>query len=368
MQPEENTFWNKESAQYFYKRIHTGDNMTDHELYQTLRERQNCRNNLLVTEISGACAGKKYFFSDGKLLAGDEKLPEEMQELFRQTAQSSILDIHGVRYFAECLKRPAHLVICGGGHVAQQVLLLAGKVGFSVTVVEDRLSFADEARKNGADQVICDSFASGLGRVTGNDDTYFLVMTRGHRYDKECLEEIFRKKSCYIGMMSSRGRAALLKKQMTEEGISPALLEEIATPVGLPIHAETPEEIAVSIVAELISRKNSLLKTSGYDEELMRYLTGEKEPESARVLATIIRRRGSAPRSTGTKMLVLEDGRIIGTIGGGCMENEVRLACLHMMREGQTAKCITVDMSPYQAEEEGLVCGGTIEVFLEVIK
>ena len=114
-------------------------------------------------------------------------------------------------------------------------------------------------------------------------------------------------------MMASRGRAALLKKQMEEEGTDWKLLDEIHTPVGMPINAETPEEIAISIVSELIHEKNSLRKTSGYKKELMEYLTGRKKAENGMALATIIERRGSAPREIGTKMLVLADGTLVGT-------------------------------------------------------
>jgi len=177
-----------------------------------------------------------------------------------------------------------------------------------------------------------------------------------------------KKPYAYVGMMASRGRSALLKKQMEEDGFDRKVLDEIHTPVGLDIHAETPEEIAVSIVSELIKEKNSVRKTSGYDAELLDYLTGEKEPDTKKALATIVARRGSAPRGIGTKMLVLEDGRIIGTIGGGCMESEVQHLCLRMLHEESAqGQIFTVDMTASQAEEEGLVCGGTIQVFMEVI-
>ena len=154
--------------------------------------------------------------------------------------------------------------------------------------------------------------------------------------------------------------------QMEEDGFDRAALDGIHTPVGLSIHAETPEEIAVSIVAELIQTKNQTKKTSGYDPLLMEYLTGAKETDQPKILATIIARRGSAPRSIGTKMLVLGDGRIIGTIGGGCMESEVQHQCLRLLHEeNEMTRIIHADMTVAQAEDEGMVCGGTIDVFLE---
>lgn len=349
------------------------------ELYKVLEEDQQ-KNNFLVTVIEGEGTGSRYFLGNGELLAQcqrgqtkDQKTlspwdSEAEKQSLQNLEQSGIVESENRRFFAEALKQPAHLVICGAGHVAQQVILLAVKVGFKVTVLEDRVSFAGEARRAGADEVICDSFEHALEQIPGSADTYFLVVTRGHRYDRVCLDAILKKPHCYVGMMASRGRSALLKKQMEEEGVSRSLLDEIHTPVGLKINAETPEEIAVSIVSELIKEKNSIRKTSGYDAELMSYLTGEKEPDTKKALATIIARRGSAPRGVGTKMLVLADGRIIGTIGGGCMESEVQHLCLRMLHEENAeGQIFTVDMTASQAEEEGLVCGGTIQVFLEVL-
>ena len=235
-----------------------------------------------------------------------------------------------------------------------------------MTVLEDRPYFADRAREAGADLVLCDAFEKSLQGIAGTPDTYFLVVTRGHRFDRACLEQILKKPYAYVGMMASRGRSALLKKQMAGDGFDRKALDEMYTPVGLSIHAETPEEIAVSIVAELIQIKNQTKKTAGYDSLLMEYLTGVKEPGQPKVLATIIARRGSAPRSIGTKMLVLGDGRIIGTIGGGCMESEVQHQCLRLLREeNEKSRIVCADMTVSQAEDEGMVCGGTIDVFLE---
>ena len=340
------------------------------ELYKKMDENLQCKNNLLATVLEGTDTGNRYFFSEGELLGqtGSSELSEELKSQITETSQSGIYEIAGKKFFIEHLKQPAHLVICGAGHVAQQVILLAAKVGFDITVLEDRVSFAGEARRAGADRVICDNFEDALKQIPGSEDTYFLVVTRGHRYDRECLEAILKKRYAYVGMMASRGRSALLKKQMAEDGFDRKALDEIHTPVGLPINAETPEEIAVSIVSELIREKNHIKKTSGYDSELMGYLTGKSEPGMKRALATIISRRGSAPRGVGTKMLVLEDGRIIGTIGGGCMESEVQHLCLRMLHEEHAkGQIFTVDMTASQAEEEGLVCGGTIRVFLEVV-
>lgn len=338
------------------------------ELYKIINENLQQKSNLLATVLEGEVAGTRYFWVDGELLGytGTGEVNEELKTQITETPQSGIYEIEGQKFFIEHLKRQAHLVICGGGHVSQQVIKLAGKVGFHVTVLEDRPYFADRAREAGADLVLCDAFEKSLQGIAGTPDTYFLVVTRGHRFDRACLEQILKKPYAYVGMMASRGRSALLKKQMAGDGFDRKALDEMHTPVGLSIYAENPEEIAVSIVAELIQIKNQTKKTAGYDSLLMEYLTGVKEPGQPKVLATIIARRGSAPRSIGTKMLVLGDGRIIGTIGGGCMESEVQHQCLRLLREeNEKSRIVCADMTVSQAEDEGMVCGGTIDVFLE---
>lgn len=340
------------------------------EFYNILSEQIEKKQNILVTLMEGCGQGSRLFFSQGELAAqcGEHGLkPEEIKEL-SDIKESKMLSLGDRTIFAEVLRKPARLVICGGGHVAQQVVSLAKRTGFTVIVLEDRPYFADEARRAGADQVICQDFSRGLSEITGNSDTYFLVVTRGHRYDGICLESILKKERAYVGMMASRKRGILLKKKLAEDGFAQKDVDSIHTPVGISIHAETPEEIAVSILAELIMTKNSTKKTSGYDKEMLSYLTGEEAPEQKKALATIVSRRGSAPREIGTKMLVLEDGRLIGTIGGGCMESRIRQHCLHMLKNGETeGRLIYEDMSGTEAEDEGLVCGGMIRVYLEVL-
>lgn len=344
--------------------------MKNQELYQIMADHMEKNKNMLATVIEGENTGKRLFFTEGRLVAesGEDWLSPELISRLAETEQSSIIEADGCRIFVELLGKPGKLVICGGGHVAQQAVILAKHTGFHVTVLEDRPFFADQARAAGADQVICDDFASALEKIPGGSDTYFLVVTRGHRYDGICLASILKKERAYVGMMASRKRGILLKKKLVEEGFPESEVELLHTPVGLSIHAETPEEIAVSIVAELIMVKNSIKKTSGYDKELLACLTGESNPDQKKALATIVARQGSAPREIGTKMAVLSDGRIIGTIGGGCMESRIRNQCLHMLKEeNPKSRIMLEDMSGQEAEEEGLVCGGRIRVFLEVL-
>ena len=270
-----------------------------------------------------------------------------------------------VRVYRERVRRAPKLVICGAGHVSMPIIRLGKMLGFTVTVLEDRPKFADNARAAGADHVLCETFREGLLQIQGDSDTWFVIVTRGHRYDSECLEAILGKESAYVGMMGSRRRVATVKDQLAQNGVDPEKLDSVHTPIGLKISAETPEEIAVSIMAEIIQIKNSRERGSGYSDELLEALTDGKQKA---VLATIISRKGSAPRGVGTKMLVREDGSTVDTIGGGCVESEIIQKALLMMRAGAPLfQVCREDLTMEAAENEGMVCGGVVEVMLEMV-
>lgn len=270
-----------------------------------------------------------------------------------------------VRVYRERVRRAPKLVICGAGHVSMPIIRLGKMLGFTVTVLEDRPKFADNARAAGADHVLCETFREGLLQIQGDSDTWFVIVTRGHRYDSECLEAILGKESAYVGMMGSRRRVAAVKDQLAQNGVDPEKLDSVHTPIGLKISAETPEEIAVSIMAEIIQIKNGRERGSGYSEELLEALTDGKQKA---VLATIVSRKGSAPRGVGTKMLVREDGSTVDTIGGGCVESEIIRKALLMMRMGKPLfQVCRQDLTMEAAEDEGMVCGGVVEVMLEMV-
>lgn len=275
-----------------------------------------------------------------------------------------------VRTFRERIGRTPKMIICGAGHVSMPIIRLGKMLGFVVTVIEDRPKFADHARAAGADRVICEPFRTGLAQIRGDSDSWFIIVTRGHRYDTECLETILKKRYAYVGMMGSRRRVAIVKDQIAAAGVSREILDGVHTPIGLKIGAETPDEIAVSILAEIIQIKNGPdrnagSRTGGYSGDLLAAVFAEDDRRK-RVLATIIARRGSAPRSVGTKMLIREDGSTVDTIGGGCVESEIiQKALIMMCTDAPDFQICTVDMTADAAEDEGMVCGGVVEVMLE---
>lgn len=152
--------------------------------------------------------------------------------------------------------------VIGAGHVGQHVASLAALVGFSVTVVDDRASFADPTRfPAGVDVQVADipSWIAGV-EVTARD--FLVIVTRGHREDLAALREALGKDAGYIGLIGSRAKIARLYGLLEADGIARSALEAVHAPIGLDIGAVTPEEIAVSIVAQLVAHRRGVADTA----------------------------------------------------------------------------------------------------------
>lgn len=323
--------------------------------------------NIIVTVLSGNAFGEKVLLSDHHIVwVSKEKgyfaaYTDEIEKI----EDSGRYEIGGQEVFCELLGQEKKMVICGGGHVSIPVIQMGNLIGFQTIVLEDRPMFADHARRAGASQVFCEAFEEGLKKIDGDLDTFFIIVTRGHRYDRICLESIAKKKHAYIGMIGSRKRVKLVKEAVVANGADPEVIDHLYSPIGLDIGAETPEEIAIAIMAEIIEVKNKNRRSGGYPKDILKAIC---EGQECKVLVTIVGRKGSAPRKVGTKMLVLPDGRCIGTIGGGCAEAEIINQSLGMIREKRTKPQLChIDMTGKDAEEEGMVCGGVIEVLLEMV-
>ncbi len=165
---------------------------------------------------------------------------------------------HGVRVFIDVLSADAKLLVCGAGHIALHLTRFARQVGFSVTVLDDRSEFAHTSLFPDC-KVIAEDFTEALRDMPLSPSTYVVVITRGHEHDIECLVEILRNETAYVGLIGSRRRIRFVLDILAQEGIPQDRLKEVFTPIGLPIGAESPAEIAISIVAELvcIRRKGS---------------------------------------------------------------------------------------------------------------
>ena len=157
----------------------------------------------------------------------------------------------GGRVFFNVLCPEARLLICGAGHIALPLARFANVVGFSVTVLDDRSDFARPSRFPDC-TTITENFTIALRDMSLGPTTHVVIITRGHEHDVDCLMEILPSQVAYVGLIGSRRRVSFVLQWMEEKGFSRERLKDVFTPIGTPIGAESPEEIAISIVSELI--------------------------------------------------------------------------------------------------------------------
>ena len=220
----------------------------------------------------------------------------------------------GVRYVRRFLP-PERLIILGGGHVSQALCAVAALLDYAVTVVDDRPEFADRSRFPAATEVICGPFEETIEALRVSSGDCVCIVTRGHRWDDRCLRKILdATMPSYLGMIGSRRRTGAQLEQLAADGYDPERIRQIHTPIGLPIGAVTPAEIAVSICAQLVQHRNSqtgrarvdgLLEQTGTDPVLLDYLADDPEPKA---LAIVLTASGSTPAKPGAMMAVNASG------------------------------------------------------------
>jgi xanthine dehydrogenase accessory factor len=174
-----------------------------------------------------------------------------------ESGKAGTAEVAGVRAYFEPFLPPPALVVVGAGHVAQPVAHLGKLLGFEVTVIDDRAEYATAARFPDADQVLCQPFVPALRSLDLGPRHHLVIVTRGHRYDMDCLKESITLPVAYIGMIGSRNRVETVFRLLEEEdGIDPAYFERVYSPIGLDINARSPAEIAVAVAAELLKVRN----------------------------------------------------------------------------------------------------------------
>jgi len=172
----------------------------------------------------------------------------------RQISLSSMNDDEGnpVEVLAEPIIAASFLYVFGAGHVSKQIVPLANLVGFHVVVIDDREEFADPRFFPEAKEISYIPFEGAMERLAIDKSSFVVIVTRGHMHDKTVLAQSLKTGAKYIGMIGSRRKRDIIYEKLLEEGFTKQDIDSVYSPIGLDIGAETPEEIAVSIVAELI--------------------------------------------------------------------------------------------------------------------
>jgi xanthine dehydrogenase accessory factor len=181
--------------------------------------------------------------------------------------------------FVEPILPPAELYIFGAGHVAASLYKVAKIAGFDITVVDDREVYASRERFPEAQQVIAEDFEKAIAQLTPSESSYIVIVTRGHRDDMRVLRWAVLTPARYIGMIGSKRKTITIFKELQNEGLAAELFDRVHAPVGLDIGAITPEEIAVSITAELIAKRRNVERELPHMSWFQRRQQAEVEPK-----------------------------------------------------------------------------------------
>ena len=158
----------------------------------------------------------------------------------------------------ERLEPPPRLVVCGAGHVGASLAKLAAFAGYHTTLIDDRADFLKRERfpENEIDLVVADEWNSAVREAIGNGrGVSVAVVTRGHNEDEQCMQAVVRANPDYVGLIGSKRRTSIVIERLRETGISEEQLRNIRAPIGLDIGAVSPEEVALSIMAEIIAER-----------------------------------------------------------------------------------------------------------------
>jgi len=239
-----------------------------------------------VVEAKGSTpreVGTKMLVNKNGLVAGtigggmtEAKVIEEAKQALKEgkgklliyhlTKEQAALDEGAIcggemKIFIDVLQPKEEVLIFGAGHVAVCVSKLAKMMGFKVTIIDDRKEFANQDRFPEADEIVIEDTKRALTHIKITPSTYIIIVTRGHLQDQEVLASVIKSKVAYLGMIGSHKKNATVFQQLREQGVLKEELDKVHAPIGIDIKAQTPEEIAISIMAEIIQvRRKKYIK------------------------------------------------------------------------------------------------------------
>jgi xanthine dehydrogenase accessory factor len=238
------------------------------EMERSLKQRKEGAMITLVSEKSDEGRNAEYFWITGDnndALQGrlNQVTKEKISGLFSSSSGTGFgeIELQGDEMvFLEKIKPLPHLVIAGAGHIGKALAHLGSLLDFEITVIDDRAKYANMENIPDADQIIVNDVGAALGKLEPGPDTYVVIVTRGHNSDAEALKSCMGSNAAYVGMIGSRHKVAVMRKQFLEEGwATNEQWEKIHTPIGVPIGSKSVQEIAVSISAQLVSIRSQNL-------------------------------------------------------------------------------------------------------------
>lgn len=225
-------------------------------VWETAAELIKQRSDAVLVTICGSETFSKTLFRKDGSYSGDttDIAPGKLEKYLK--SETLILE-NGV--LIEPLVRPEIVYVFGAGHISQFVAKIASLMDFSVVVIDDRWSFANKEMFPEAGEIVVDDFSDVVTRLSFTGSEYAVVVTRGHKHDATVLEKILERPAKYVGMIGSRRKTKLVFDHLAAKGISSEMLRRVHAPIGLDIGSETPQEIALSIVAQLVEARRRVV-------------------------------------------------------------------------------------------------------------
>ena len=338
------------------------------KIYEILEEKGRIKTAII---LDGPDMGKKCIVKqpgNPDVAAQEEEkclIPEQKEDraiwgkylpLLNDARETKVITADGIRIFVEDYRKNPRLVIFGGGHVSQPTAHLGKMLGFHVTIMDDREDFVTKERFPEADELVYGDFKDLDQYIAPYENAYYVILTRGHLGDADCLRRLLKRPYEYLGMIGSKNKVRITRENLLKEGYSLEELDQVHAPIGIPLGGQLPEEIAVSIMAEIVKVKNQ--HYSAYCDEKVEAAVQE---DRHGVMVTIAEKSGSSPRGVGSKMFVEPSGHIEGSIGGGKVEFEAIRHCPEVKEKEVKHYALTADGK----DSLGMICGGQVTVVFE---
>lgn len=252
-----------------------------------------------------------------------------------------------------------HLVLFGCGHVGKALYDLAVLQDMRITVLDSREGLLTEQRLPKAERILGE-YDELLSKEYGSFIApYYCIFTHGHLNDEACLLYALRHPHSYIGMIGSKKKIEHCMNVMRENGVTDEMLSKLYTPIGLPINAVTPQEIAIAIMAQIISVFRADKNAITIDASMV-----QKAASETGIMARIVHKEGSSPRSVGSMMFVTEND-VIGTVGGGAVELKVIERSRQMLKKKERLLVETYSLTI--KEPLSMTCGGENTILYKMV-
>lgn len=284
--------------------------------------------------------GAESIYQDGRLVCGSEITTPDL---------------------TENITLEPHLVLFGCGHVGKALYDLAVLQGMRVTIFDSRAELLTAQRFPLATRIVGPYDETLSKDYPSFVSPYYCIFTHGHNHDQECLLYALHRKHSYIGMIGSRAKVDHCLQNIKAMGITEPMLSKLHSPIGLPINAVTPQEIAISIMAEIISTFRRDKTTITIDPSLLAQAAANDG-----VMVRIVQKQGSVPQSIGS-MLYVTPTAIYGTVGGGALENhainQARTMLLHLQ---SSTTHILEHHTLTESQQLSMTCGGNTTLLYKV--